>query len=143
MDDIPSALQGIARADKIQRRVATVGFEWPNQDPVFAKVLEEVEELRAVRHDRNLATGELGDLLFSVVTLARHLYVYPEIALSRAGDTFSNRFRIVERLAEDANLRLRSLDLIALEQLWQAAKTEVSATDSQSSFTLDSERNQL
>ena len=141
MDDVPSALPGIARADKLQRRVATVGFDWPDDEPVFSKVVEEVEELRAVRHDRDLATGELGDLLFSVVNLARHLDIDPEIALSRANDTFAARFRVVERLAEAAGLRLRDLDISALEELWQAAKREVSTTDDQSSFTLESERN--
>ncbi len=141
MDDIPTALPGIARADKIQRRVASVGFDWPNDEPVFAKVEEELGELRDVRTDRDLATAELGDLLFAAVNLARHLDVDPEIALARANDTFVERFRIVEQLAEDANVRLRECDLAELDRLWETAKTVVSTNQTRSSFTLIPERN--
>ena len=141
MDDIPTALPGIARADKIQRRVASVGFDWPNDEPVFAKVEEELGELRDVRTDRDLATAELGDLLFAAVNLARHLDVDPEIALARANDTFVERFRIVEQLAEDANVRLRECDLAELDRLWETAKTVVSTNQTRSSFTLTPERN--
>jgi len=141
MDDVPTALPGIARADKVQRRVASVGFDWPDDDPVFAKVAEELEELREVSDNRDLATAELGDLLFAVVNLARHLDVDPEIALSRANDTFAARFRVVERLAEEAGQRLRDLDLVELDQLWEMAKAELSTIETESSFTLKPERN--
>jgi tetrapyrrole methylase family protein/MazG family protein len=141
MDDIPAVLPGIARADKIQRRVASVGFDWPNDEPVFAKVEEELGELREVRSDRNRATAELGDLLFAAVNLARHLDVDPEIALSRANDTFVERFRIVEQLAEREGRRLRDYDLADLDRLWETSKTVVSTDESGSSFTLTPERN--
>ncbi|MEA2023066.1 MAG: nucleoside triphosphate pyrophosphohydrolase [Actinomycetota bacterium] len=141
MDDVPVALPGIARADKIQRRVAAVGFDWPDDQPVFAKVSEELEELHDVRSDRDLATAELGDLLFAVINLARHLDVDPEIALSRANDTFAARFRVVERLAREAGRRLRDLELDELDHLWDVAKTELSATETESLFTLKPERN--
>ncbi|MEA3502692.1 MAG: nucleoside triphosphate pyrophosphohydrolase [Actinomycetota bacterium] len=140
MDDIPAALPGIVRAEKIQRRVASVGFDWVDDEPVFAKVAEELEELGAVRNDRNLSTAELGDLLFAVVNLARHLNIDTEIALSRANDTFAIRFRVVERLAAEAGRRLRDLDLAELDHLWEKAKAELSATDTDSSFTLKPER---
>jgi tetrapyrrole methylase family protein/MazG family protein len=141
MDDIPTALPGIARADKIQRRVASVGFDWPSDEPVFAKVEEELGELREVRTDRDRATGELGDLLFAAVNLARHLDVDPEIALARANDTFVERFRVVEQLAVDENVRLRDCDLAELDRLWEIAKTVVSTNQTGSSFTLTPERN--
>jgi len=141
MDDVPTALPGIARADKIQRRVASVGFDWADDEPVFAKVAEELEELGEVRTNRDLATAELGDLLFAVVNLSRHLNVDPEIALSRANDTFSARFRVLERLADDAGQRLRDLDLDELDQLWEMSKAELSTTETESSFTLKPERN--
>jgi tetrapyrrole methylase family protein/MazG family protein len=141
MDDIPAALPGVARADKIQRRVGSVGFDWPGDVPVFAKVEEELRELRGVRADRDLATAELGDLLFAVVNLARHLDVDPEVALSRANDTFAERFRIVERLAEDEGRRLRDYDLPGLDRLWETAKNVVSTDEGDSSFTLTPERN--
>jgi len=141
MDDVPTALPGIARADKIQRRVASVGFDWPDDEPVFAKVAEELEELREVSGNRDLATAELGDLLFAAVNLARHLEVDPEIALSRANDTFAARFRVVERLAGEAGQRLRDLDLAELDRLWETSKIELSTTETESSFTLKPERN--
>jgi len=141
MDDIPSALPGIARADKIQRRVASVGFDWPNDEPVFAKVEEELGELRDVRDDRDRATAELGDLLFAAVNLSRHLDIDPEIALSRANDTFIKRFRVVERLAEREGRRLRDYELADLDRLWEISKTVVSTDESESSFTLTPERN--
>ena len=140
MDDIPTALPGIARADKIQRRVASVGFDWPNDEPVFAKVIEELDELREARKDRDRATAELGDLLFAVVNLSRHLDIDPEIALARANDMFVKRFRVVERLAGGEGRRLRDYDLADLDRLWEASKTVVSTDESESSFTLTPER---
>jgi tetrapyrrole methylase family protein/MazG family protein len=141
MDDVPAALPGIARADKIQRRVASVGFDWPDAEPVFAKVAEELNELHEVKDDRDLATAELGDLLFAVVNAARHLDVDPEIALSRANDTFAARFRVVERLAGEAGQRLRDLDLVELDRLWNLSKAVLSTTETESAFTLKPERN--
>jgi tetrapyrrole methylase family protein/MazG family protein len=142
MDDIPHALPGMARADKIQRRVATVGFDWPDWAPVLAKVAEELDELRAVVADRELATAELGDVLFAVINLARHLEVDPEIALARANDTFVARFRVVEHLAGASGRRLRDMDIDELEHLWADSKAVVSAGDAESSFSLDTERNE-
>jgi MazG family protein len=142
MDDIPAALPGIARAEKIQRRVASVGFDWPSDEPVFAKVEEELGELRDVREDRDRATAELGDLLFAAVNLARHLDIDPEIALSRSNDTFIKRFRVVERLAEREGRRLRGYDLADLDRLWEISKTVVSTDENESSFTLTPERNE-
>lgn len=126
MDDIPSVLPGMARADKVQSRAAAVGFDWPEAAPVFTKVEEELAELAEVAGDREAATDELGDLLFSVVNLARHLDVDPDIALARANDKFIDRFRVVERLAKDRHQRLRDLSLEELEGLWQEAKAVAS-----------------
>ena len=126
MDDVPEVLPGLARADKIQNRVAAVGFDWPDPSPVFKKVEEELEELRAVAGDRELATDELGDLLFAVANLARHLSVDPETALARANDKFAARFRIVEHLATARSLKLRDLSLGELDALWDEAKQRMS-----------------
>jgi tetrapyrrole methylase family protein/MazG family protein len=123
MDDIPTVLPGLARADKIQSRVAAVGFDWPDAAPVFDKVEEELGELRAVADDRERATGEMGDLLFAVVNLARHLGVDPDTALVRANDKFAARFRVVEELASARSLRLRELSLDELDALWEEAKS--------------------
>jgi len=122
MDDVPEVLPGMARAEKIQSRVAAVGFDWPDAGPVFSKVEEELEELRSVAADRELATGELGDVLFAVANLARHLDIDPDTALARANDKFAARFRIVEQLAAERELRLRDLSLDELDALWEEAK---------------------
>ena len=122
MDDIPLVLPGMARADKAQSRAAAVGFDWPEAAQVFTKVEEELAELREVAGDREAATDELGDLLFSVVNLARHLDVDPDIALARTNDKFIDRFRVVEQLAEDRDQRLRDLSLEELDGLWREAK---------------------
>lgn len=122
MDDVPDAVPGLSRADKLQSRAAAVGFDWDEAAPVFEKVDEELAELRAVAADRDRATDELGDVLFAVVNLARHLSVDPEIALSRANDKFAARFRIVEQLAKTRELVLRDLTLAQLDALWDEAK---------------------
>lgn len=123
MDGLPSALPGIARADKIQRRAATVGFDWPEAAPVFDKVAEELNELRGAV-DAEARTNELGDLLFAVVNLARHLGLDPEAALARANDRFVRRFRRLEELAAARRIDLRSADLATLDRLWDEAKAE-------------------
>ncbi len=122
--DIPETLPGITRADKIQRRVASVGFDWADAAPIFDVVAAELDELRAVAGDRAAATMELGDVLFSVVNLARHLGVDPEIALAEANAKFVRRFEKMERIAADRGDELRDLPADALEALWSDAKGE-------------------
>ena len=87
------------------------------------QVEEELGELREVADDREQATDELGDLLFAVANLARHLGVDPDTALVRANDKFATRFRAVEELAAARSLRLRELSLDELDALWEEAKT--------------------
>ncbi len=122
-----SALAGVAlglpalmRADKIGRRAARVGFDWPDAAGPRAKIDEELAELdSAAPADRE---AELGDLLFSVVNLARHQGIDPEAALRGTTERFEQRFRRVEMLAEAP---LAALDIEALEALWQRAKAEL------------------
>ncbi len=124
MDDVPQALPALARADKLQRRAASVGFDWTRPEPVLAKLREEVGELA---HD--VATGvpaehELGDVLFSAINLARHLDVDAEIAFRRANDRFEARFRIVEELAAQTGRSIDHMTLEELDELWERAKLE-------------------
>ena len=114
------ALPALKRAEKIQRRAARVGFDWPDASGPRAKIEEELGELdtAATAEDR---AGELGDLLFSVVNYARHLDIDPETALREAVARFERRFRKVEELADKP---LKEFDIIALEKLWQRAKNE-------------------
>jgi ATP diphosphatase len=134
-----SALAGIARglpewqrAIKLQKRAATVGFDWPGPAPVFAKLHEEIDEARAefaaVAADpgdaaaRDRLEDELGDLLFVCANLARHARVDPGAALRRANAKFERRFRAMEALAAADGVRLQDLPLDAQEAYWVRAK---------------------
>ena len=110
------ALPALERAAKLQRRAARVGFDWPDVSGPRAKIDEELAELDAeTDHDRKLE--ELGDLLFAVVNLARHLNVEPEAALREANSKFERRFRQIEREPGFADLPLEEK-----EALWDRAK---------------------
>ena len=110
------ALPALERAAKLQRRAARVGFDWPDVSGPRAKIDEELAELDAeTDHDRKLE--ELGDLLFAVVNLARHLNVEPEAALREANSKFERRFREIEREPGFADLPLEEK-----EALWDRAK---------------------
>jgi len=124
--DVALALPALTRADKIQDRAARVGFDWPDVHPVWDKLNEEISEVReAVASDKPSAVeDEIGDLLFTVVNLARHLKVDPEVSLSRSTAKFEKRFRRVEQLAASQNSRFNELDLPALDALWDTAKKD-------------------
>ena len=132
MDDVPGALPAIGRADKMQRRAASVGFDWDSVEPVIAKVREELDELDEVLADPVRAAEELGDMLFATVNLARHLGLDAELALRHAADTFSERFRSVELMASEAAKRLASMSLGEMDELWNRVKAaEASRNDDQ------------
>ena len=113
---IALALPALERAAKLQRRAARVGFDWPNASGPRAKIDEELSELDA-ESDHHRMLDELGDLLFAVVNLARHLNIEPEASLREANRKFEQRFRTIEKAPGFAEL---SLD--AKEELWAAAK---------------------
>lgn len=117
LDGVPRSMPALARAAKIQRRAAQVGFDWQEAPPVADKVAEELEELREVLSDRESAEAELGDLLFATVNLARHLSIDPETALRRAIARFADRFRAME-----AEGPLEGLTVDQLEERWERAK---------------------
>ena len=116
LDGVPTGLSGLTRAEKLQDRAAKLGFDWDGPEPVFDKVREELQEL-VEADDAGAMTHELGDLLFSVVNLSRHLKVDPEVAMRRAGDRFESRFRAMERRGP-----LEGLTVEELEARWQSAK---------------------
>jgi MazG family protein len=124
LDGVALALPALSRAAKIQRRAARIGFDWPDEAGVFAKIEEEIVELRdeiGRDADQGALEDEVGDLLFAVTNLARKLEIDPEAALRRATAKFERRFRRVETLATE---RATGADLDALEALWQEAKRE-------------------
>ncbi|MFT6085222.1 MAG: ATP diphosphatase [Glaciecola sp.] len=114
------------KALNIQLECAKLGFDWPEVAPVFDKVLEEIEEVKtevyADKQQQQKIEDEIGDLLFAVVNLSRHLDVNPEIALEKASEKFTKRFMLVEQFAATQDVELTSLNLDALELLWQKAK---------------------
>lgn len=116
LDGVAQALPALDRAAKLQRRAARLGFDWPDTDGPRGKIDEELHELDAERdHDRQ--TEELGDLLFAVVNLSRHLKIDPEEALRKANRKFEQRFRAIEQTPGFADLTLDEK-----EELWVAAK---------------------
>ena len=122
LDDVPAVLPALARADKIQRRAATVGFDWDDLGPVLDKVVEELTEVRETLHDGVGTSDEIGDLLFSVVNLARHLGTEPEASLREATDRFDRRFRHVEASAAAAGRTLFDMSMTEMDALWDRAK---------------------
>lgn len=124
LDGIALSLPALKRAEKLGKRASSVGFDWPNTTGVRQKIEEEFRELdEACQKEQPEAIAEeFGDLLFAVVNLARHLQVDPEQALSSANRKFEARFRGIETAAEKQQTPLKTLDLKALEALWQAQK---------------------
>ncbi|MGZ8335806.1 MAG: nucleoside triphosphate pyrophosphohydrolase [Allosphingosinicella sp.] len=112
------ALPALKRAEKIQRRAARVGFDWPDAEGPRLKIDEELGEIERAESDEERA-AEVGDLLFAVVNYARHLGVNPETALREATSRFESRFRKVEALAGKP---LKDMNIDELEALWQEAK---------------------
>src|SRR5690606_13001384 len=121
LDNLPQSLPALARSQKIQGRVRKVGFDWPDISGVLDKVREELAEVESAG-DPAGQQAEIGDLLFTVVNLARWLDVDAEVALREANQRFSRRFRRVEQLAAGQGLELAALDMDALDRLWQEAK---------------------
>ncbi len=126
LDDVPQALPALARSAKLQKRAAGVGFDWPAALPVLDKVREELDEvLEAMAGDDQAAVAEeVGDLLFSVVNLARHLKVDPENALRGANGKFERRFRFIEQALRDTHRPIEDCTLDELDALWGEAKRQ-------------------
>ncbi|MEO5331027.1 MAG: nucleoside triphosphate pyrophosphohydrolase [Magnetococcus sp. YQC-5] len=120
-DDIHSRLPALLWAAKVQRKMAQVGFDWQDAAGVMEKVREELEELTQAM-DTDAREEELGDVLFTLVNLARHYHVNPESALRRATRKFQERFRYMEQSLHAENRTPRDADLAELETLWQASK---------------------
>lgn len=125
LDGVASALPALMRAEKLTKRAARVGFDWPDIDQVFDKLSEEIGELRAEMTetpDPDRLEDELGDMLFVMANLARKIGVDPEVALRRANHKFTSRFHFIENeLAKDGRSAAES-DLAEMDGLWNAAK---------------------
>jgi MazG family protein len=127
LDDVPLSLPALARAAKLGRRASRVGFDWPDTTGVLDKIVEEVGELQAAVASgvANDTAAELGDVLFAVVNLARHLGVDPEAALRGTNQRFEQRFRGVERKLAADGLSVAEAGLERANAAWDEVKREL------------------
>ena len=121
LDDVASALPALTRAEKLQRRASTVGFDWNNAHLVLDKIAEEAREVLAAE-TQDEREDEIGDLLFVIANLARHLKVDPEAALRRTNAKFTRRFRHIEAVLAARGIKPGDASLEEMEALWQEAK---------------------
>lgn len=146
LDGVPKILPALLRAYQIQARAARVGFDWPQSkaglEQILEKVTEEIGELREALEPRPVQTesesilpdtreeieNELGDLLFSLVNLARFLKANPEDALRRATNRFIDRFHLVEAQAADQKRTLKEMTLAEMDELWEEAKRRLQSS---------------
>ncbi len=124
LDGVPAAMPALLQGQRLQEKAASVGFDWDSYEPVFDKIAEEVEEVKAeiTNRDKDNLEAEIGDLLFSVVNLARKLGVDSEDAMKRANKKFSSRFRKVEKQVKESGKRLNEQTLDELDKIWDNIK---------------------
>ncbi len=142
MVSVPEVLAGLWRAEKVQRKAANVGFDWPKREDTLIKLREETEELAAgmAARDAENIFEEIGDVLFSAVNAARACGVDPETALHAACDKFIRRFSFMEQKAAKNGKNIPDLSLIELESLYQEARSCLEGKDKQ--FFLDKSANE-
>lgn len=126
VDGIPNALPSLLRGQKIQKRVARVGFDWDNLADVIDKVDEELAEVKESLNEKdiNAVENELGDLLFSVVNLCRYLDLQAEETLRKSNRKFINRFKRLEGVFEEEGKRLTDQSLAELDAVWEQVKKD-------------------
>lgn len=124
LDEVPLHFPALLEALKVTKAVARVGFDWDDKQPIFEKLDEELRELRDAidTDDKGAIDEEIGDLLFVIVNLARHLDVEPETALKKSNRKFRKRFKFIEDNLKSRQRSLEEADLDEMEELWNAAK---------------------
>jgi len=127
-DTIPRSLPPLERAFKIQKKVAKVGFDWDNLQSVKDKVTEELTELDMCIQNNTGTTQqaaveeEIGDVLFSIINLARHLKVEPAVALHKTNQKFADRFRYIEEQMHQEQRSMDTSEFSRMDELWEEAK---------------------
>lgn len=133
MDDVAETLPALWRAEKVQKKAAKVGFDWPDVSGALEKISEETEELReAIKNqDQENIVEEIGDLIFSTVNTARFVGVDPEQAAHRACEKFIKRFKFLEQAALDEGRTLESMSLDEMEEIYQQARVRLEGKEPQ------------
>ncbi len=126
LDDVPVHFPALLEALKVTKKAAKVGFDWQDKSQIFAKLDEEVDELKSAIEENDTANidEEIGDLLFVIVNLARRLDVEPETALKKTNRKFRKRFRFIEDELAKAGSSLEDVSLETMDELWNAAKAK-------------------
>lgn len=124
LDEVPVHFPGLLEALKVTKKAAKVGFDWPDTAPIFDKIAEETTELKTAINEgaSESIAEEIGDLLFAVVNLARHLDVEPETALKKTNRKFRSRFKFIEEELKREGKALESSSLEEMDSLWERAK---------------------
>jgi XTP/dITP diphosphohydrolase len=125
LEGVPNSLPALVKANRIQEKVAGVGFDWEHPNQVWEKVEEELQEFKdeVEKGDKDAIESEFGDVLFSMVNYARFLNINPENALERTNKKFSKRFQYLEEKAKAVNKPLKDMSLAEMDVFWEEAKT--------------------
>lgn len=122
LKSVPKGFPALLRSRKVQKKAADVGFDWPDANEAFSKIIEETAELKEAMDANSNIQEEMGDLLFAVVNVARLLKMEPEFLLMEATDKFIDRFSMMEELALRQNTVLKEMTLQEMDVLWEEAK---------------------
>lgn len=124
LESVPKAMPALLRAYKVQKKAAQIGFDFPSFEEAYKKLYEEIEEFDEAfqKKDQNAIEEEYGDLLFSVVNISRFFGTNPEISLTNATEKFINRFRGIEKLAQNKGFDLEKLSITEMDNLWEEVK---------------------
>ena len=122
LDGVPISLPALLKARRIQEKAASVGFDWNNNTQVLKKVYEEINELKDALDNKCGIEDELGDVLFTIVNLSRHLNIDPEKSLRLSIKKFSNRFKKIEKDLNAKNIKIKDLSLNELDKIWEENK---------------------
>ena len=124
LEGVPNTLPSLTKARRIQEKAAGVGFDWDNLDNVFKKINEEIDELKEAINTKKQSKiqDELGDVIFSVVNLSRHIECDPELSLNKSTKKFINRFQKLEKYMENKNSSVEKKSLKELDRAWNIIK---------------------
>ncbi len=132
LDGIPRSLPPLLQAYRLSQRAAALGFDWNDSTGVVEKVREELDELAEAieqNHDKSHIAEEIGDLLFTIANLARHLHIQPHDALLAANDKFRKRFKFIEEQVRKQGKSFHELNMEQLDKLWDESKQDDSSND--------------